>query len=94
MWRGFTTKILLDEMYSGLKEYFEILGWTVLTVEDAGIKGAKDKELVEYAEKNRLLIVTQDQKTAELADLRGVRNVLVSKSMIAKMIDAKIRERE
>ena len=40
-------KILLDEMYSGLKEYFEILGWNVITVQEAGLRGAKDKDVAE-----------------------------------------------
>ncbi len=86
-------RLLLDEMYTGLKEYFEILGWDVLTVHDAGLKGAEDKKIIEYAEKNELLIVTQDQKPADLADLKGVPYVLISKKMIAKMADAKIREK-
>ena len=86
-------KILLDEMYTGLKEYFETLGWDVLTVHDVGLKGAEDREVVEYAEKNSLLVVTQDQKPADLADLKGVPYVLISKKMIARMADAKIREK-
>ncbi len=91
---GFTLlKILLDEMYAGLKEYFETLGWEVLTVQDAGLKGAKDKDIVEYAKNNNLLLVTQDQKPAELAELTGVKCVLISNAMIAKIADAKIREK-
>jgi predicted nuclease of predicted toxin-antitoxin system len=86
-------KILLDEMYAGLKEYFEILGWNVLTVQEAGLQGAKDKTIIEYAKKNNLLLVTQDQKPAELADLTGVKHVLISNAMIAKIADAKIREK-
>lgn len=86
-------KILLDEMYAGLKEYFETLGWDVLTVQDAGLNGAKDKTIVEYAKKNDLLLVTQDQKPAELADLTGVKYVLISNAMIAKIADANIREK-
>ena len=86
-------KILLDEMYTGLKEYFETLGWDVLTVHDAGLKSAEDREVIEYAEKNTLLVVTQDQKPADLADLKGVPYVLISKKMIARMADAKIREK-
>jgi predicted nuclease of predicted toxin-antitoxin system len=86
-------KILLDEMYAGLKEYFETLGWDVLTVHDAGLKGAKDKDIVEYAKNNNLLLVTQDQKPADLADLKGVKCVLISNAMIAKIADAKIREK-
>ena len=86
-------KLLLDEMYAGLKEYFEILGWSVLTVQDAGLQGAKDKTIIEYAKKNNLLLVTQDQKPAELANLTGVKHVLISNAMIAKIADAKIREK-
>lgn len=86
-------KLLLDEMYAGLKEYFEILGWNVLTVQDAGLQGAKDKESIEYAKNNNLLLVTQDQKPAELAELTGVKHVLISNAMIAKIADTKIREK-
>ena len=86
-------KLLLDEMYAGLKEYFEILGWDVITVQEAGLRGAKDRAVVEYAVKNNLLLVTQDQKPAELAHLKGAKYVLISNAMIAKMVDAKIREK-
>lgn len=86
-------KLLLDEMYAGLKEYFETLKWEVLTVQDAGLQGAKDKDIVEYAKNNNLLLVTQDQKPADLADLTGVKYVLISNAMIAKIADAKIREK-
>lgn len=86
-------KLLLDEMYAGLKEYFEILGWDVITAQDAGLQGAKDKDVVEYAKNNNFLLVTQDQKPAELADLMGVRYVLISSATIAKIADAKIREK-
>lgn len=86
-------KLLLDEMYAGLKEYFETLDWEVLTAQDAGLKAAKDKEVVEYSKKNNLLLVTQDSKPAELAELTGVKYVLISNAMIAKIADAKIREK-
>lgn len=80
-------------MYAGLKEYFETLGWDVLTVQDAGLQGAKDKEVIEYAKGNDLLLVTQDQKPADLAELTGVKFVLISNAMIAKIADARIREK-
>lgn len=86
-------KILLDEMYAGLKEYFEILGWEALTVQEVGLQGARDKDVVEHAKKNNLLLVTQDQKPAELAELMGIKYVLISNAMIAKIADAKIREK-
>lgn len=86
-------RLLLDEMYAGLKEYFETLGWDVLTAQDAGLKGAKDRDIVSYAKKNNLLLVTQDQKPAELAELTGVRYVLISNAMIAKIADERIGEK-
>ena len=86
-------KLLLDEMYAGLKEYFEALGYEVLTAQEAGLKGAKDKDVVEYAGKHGLVLVTQDQKPAELAELTGVKYVLVSNAMIAKIADAKLKEK-
>lgn len=64
-------RLLLDEMYAGLKEYFETLGYEVLTAQEVGLKEAKDRDIVEYAGKHNLLLVTQDQKPAELAELLG-----------------------
>jgi predicted nuclease of predicted toxin-antitoxin system len=86
-------KILLDEMFAGLKEYFEILGWDVITAQEAGLRGAKDRAVVEYALNNNLLLVTEDQKPAELANLKDAKHVLISNAMIAKIADEKIREK-
>jgi predicted nuclease of predicted toxin-antitoxin system len=86
-------KLLLDEMYAGLKEYFETLGWEVQTAQDAGLRGASDKVIVEYARTHNVLLVTQDQKPAELAELVGVKCVLISNAMIAKIADERIREK-
>jgi predicted nuclease of predicted toxin-antitoxin system len=86
-------KLLLDEMYAGLKEYFETLGYEVLTAQEAGLKAAKDKDVVEFAGKYGLILVTQDQKPAELAELTGVKYILISNLMIAKIADAKIKEK-
>ncbi|MCD6593904.1 DUF5615 family PIN-like protein [Candidatus Bathyarchaeota archaeon] len=86
-------KLLLDEMYAGLKEYFETLGWEVLTVKDVGLQGAKDIDVVKYAKDHDLLLVTRDQKPAELAELSGVKYVLISNALIARIADEKIREK-
>ena len=85
-------KLLLDEMYAGFKEYFETMGYEVLTAQEAGLKGAKDRKIVEYAGEHKLLLVTEDQKPAELAELLGVKCVFISNLMIAKLIDEKIKQ--
>ncbi len=86
-------KLLLDEMYAGLKEYFETLGYEVLTAQEAGLKAMKDKNVVEFARKHGLILVTQDQKPAELAELTGVKYILISNALIAKIADEKIKEK-
>ncbi len=86
-------KLLLDEMYAGLKEYFEVMGWEVITVQDTGLQGTKDRGVVEYAKEKNLLLITQDQKPADLAGLLGIKCVLISNALIAKIADAKIKEK-
>lgn len=89
----FQIRILLDEMYSGLKEYFETLGYSVLTAHEGGLKGVKDKDVVEYARKNDLILITRDQKPAELAELTGTKHLLISNLMIAKIIDQNLKKK-
>jgi predicted nuclease of predicted toxin-antitoxin system len=79
-------------MYTGLKEYLQTLGWEVLTVQEVKLKGASDKKIAEYAAKNGLVLVTQDEKNADLASLRDVPCVLISKVMLAKMIDNELKK--
>lgn len=67
------------------------LGYQVLTAQEAGLKAAKDRDVVEYAGKHGLLLVTQDQKPAELAELLGVKCVFISNLMIAQLVDQKIK---
>jgi len=86
-------KLLLDEMYTGLKDYFEVLGWNVSTVKEEELGGSPDKEIVKYAKENGFLLVTEDRKPADLADLEGSPYVFVSKRSIAELIDSKIREK-
>ncbi len=86
-------KILLDEMYTGLQDYFEFLGWEVSSVRDEEIEGAPDKEVVKYAMENDFILITEDQKPADLADLEDAPYVLISKKDIASLIDSKIKDK-
>ncbi len=84
-------QLLLDEMYAGLKEYFETLGYQVTTAQEAGLKSAKDREVVEYAGKHNLILVTEDPKPAELAELLGVKCIFISNLAIAQLVHQKIK---
>ncbi len=85
-------KLLLDEMLSGLKEYFEVLGCEVVTVHDANLKGKKDKAIANYANDNNLILITEDRKPAELADLLGAKYFFVDNKTKAQMIHEKIKD--
>ena len=50
-------------------------------------------QLRQETENNCVFLVTQDQKPADLAELTGVKCVLISSAMIAKIADQKIREK-
>jgi hypothetical protein len=47
---------------------------------------------VEYAAKNSLPLVTADEKNADLAKLLDVPHVLISRIMLAKIIDEELRK--
>jgi predicted nuclease of predicted toxin-antitoxin system len=81
-------------MYTGLKEYLQTLGWDVITVHDAKLVGANDKKIVEYAKRHKLLLVTQDEKHADLANLSNVPRILISQTMLSRMIDAELRKKQ
>jgi hypothetical protein len=55
-------RLLLDEMYAGLKEYFEALGYEVQTAQEAGLKVAKDRAVAEYARKNTLSLLLRTRR--------------------------------
>lgn len=86
-------KILLDEMYTGMKEYLEALGWNIETVNTTGLQGEEDSKILEYAMENGLIIVTQDEKMADIAELKKAQCVLVSKKRLAKLIDDELRKK-
>ena len=86
-------RLLLDEMFSGLKEYFEVLGCEVVTVHDADLTGRMDKAIAEYAKEHNLILITEDRKPAELADLLGAGYFYVDSKTKAQMIHEKIKEK-
>ena len=86
-------KILLDEMYTGMKDYLEAFGWDIETVNSVALKGAEDNKIIEYAKENELIVVTQDEKLADIAKLKQVQCVFISKTILAKIIDTELREK-
>jgi predicted nuclease of predicted toxin-antitoxin system len=84
-------KILLDEMYAGHREHLAYLCWHITFIKYAGLKGADDAELVKYAKKNNMVIVTADCKVEEFAKLFGVECVIINKVDLVRLIDEKLK---
>ncbi len=87
-------KLLLDEMFTGYKDHFTILGWEAYTVDDAGLKGAGDMKVARYAKENGLILVTEDKrKPVEFMRLLGGRYVLVDTPMLVNMVINAVEEK-
>ena len=87
-------KLLLDEMFTGYKDHFEILGYEVRTVEDVGLKGSEDMKVARYAFDNDLILITEDKrKPVDFMKILQGKYVLVDASMIVKMIDNAVKEK-
>lgn len=88
--------MLIDEMYDGLEDYFELEN-EVKTVkkeklrEGSFTKLEKDNKVVDFASKNGLILVTQDGKAADIAKFHNVKCVHVEMSDIAKIVSEKLR---
>ncbi|MGA2573205.1 MAG: hypothetical protein ABSF36_03210 [Candidatus Methanomethylicaceae archaeon] len=88
-------KLLFDEMYDGLEDYFE-LKYEVKTVkkeklrEGAGNKLEKDNRVVDHAMKNDLIFVTQDGGAAKIAKFHKVKCILVEMCDIAEIVNKKL----
>jgi predicted nuclease of predicted toxin-antitoxin system len=86
-------KILLDEMYTGLKELLKAMNWEVTTVPECGLQGKEDREVAKYAYDHELLLVTQDSLPAEIVDVLGGWYVLVRPKDVAQIVDKMILEK-
>ena len=61
------THILLDEnMPKTVKEWLKRKGFTATSVQETNLKGAKDTDIVNYAQKNKLAILTMDTDFAQI----------------------------
>jgi predicted nuclease of predicted toxin-antitoxin system len=85
-------KILLDEQLSGLEEFLQSLGYDVTTVQDEKMMGAPDYKIVNFAKENNLILVTQDSKQAQIAELQQVKNVWLSFSKLAEITHRELQK--
>ena len=72
------TEFLLDENVLGLDRYLGEIRYKKIGDEGCPAKGADDKQVVEYAIKNNLVIVTGDSKMIKQCDILNVNCVSIN----------------
>jgi len=85
-------KILLDEMYSGLKPLLIKYWPEIHTVPEVLKAGAKDKAVIDYVKENGMILVTEDCRMPRKAGDSGITIVQVSKMDMAEIIDTKLQD--
>ena len=85
-------RIMLDAMYDGMQEYLEEIGWTVTTVQDIGSKNAKDRRVREHAKTHDMILVTQDKKSADIAQRNQIKTILITLGDISELVITKIQK--
>jgi len=69
-----------------MKEYLEEVGMEVKTVRDLGYPNAKDVRVREYAKANDMILVTQDKRSADIAERNGVKNIVITLGDISTLV--------
>lgn len=80
-------------MYDGLKGYLEESGWQVKTVRELGCPNAKDSRVREYAKRHDMILVTQDRKSADIAEHNNIKTILVSFGDIYELVKKELRKK-
>jgi len=61
------THILLDESIpKSVKEWLKRKGFTTTSVSETNLKGARDRDIAKYAQKNKMAILTMDTDFAQI----------------------------
>jgi uncharacterized protein with PIN domain len=77
-------KLLIDEQLLGCGLLLRSIGYDVVLANETGLQ--KDEELVEYALKNDLFVITEDNGMITLCKFRNVPHLHFDVSMKAKII--------
>lgn len=69
------------------------LGYDVTTAYDVGYTQKTDEEVIRYAKENSMILVTEDNKAAKLAELLEVKTIHLDMKMKAIAVSTKLRKK-
>jgi predicted nuclease of predicted toxin-antitoxin system len=62
-------EVLLDNQLNGMDRFLRIQGYNVTTAFEVGYTKKTDEEVIKYAKKHNMVLITEDNKAAKLAEL-------------------------
>ncbi len=83
-------KLLIDEQLLGCGILLRSIGYDVILANETGFQ--KDKDLVDYAIKNNLFIITEDNGMVTLCKFRNVPHLHFDVSLKAKIIIEELKK--
>lgn len=86
-------KILLDNQLNGMDRYLRIQGYDVVTAYDLGYTQKTDEEVIKYAKEHNIVLVTEDNKAADLADTLDVPVIHLDMKMKSKAVAEELKKR-
>ena len=88
-------KILVDEMDDGMDENLEKMGFEAYSVKKLRAEGLKlhtDFSVINYAKKNKMILVTRDTESGEACNENNIPYVLLDKDEIFKIVLDKLNK--
>ena len=85
-------RLLIDEQLLGCGSLLRTIGYDLVLANETGLQ--RDEDLVEYAVKNKLFIITEDNGMAILCKFREVPHLHIDISVKAKMIIEELKKRK
>ncbi len=86
-------QLLLDNQLNGMDRFLKILGFDVKTAFELGFTEETDETVIKYAKEHNMVLVTEDNKAAKLAELLEVKIIHLDMKMKASVIADEIRKR-
>ena len=90
-----TLKILVDEMDDGMDDNLEKMGFEAYSVKKLRMEGLKlhtDFSVINYAKKNKMILITRDTESGEACDENNIPCILLDKDEIFKIVLDKLNQ--
>ena len=90
-------KILVDEMDDGMDEKLTKIGFEAYSVKKLRAEGLKlhgDRSVINYAEKNNMILVTRDKENGIACEEGGIPCILLDNEEIFKIVLDKLNHQD